>query len=131
MAAGTTLDKAGATASLLCAIHCVAVPVAIALIPALGVAWLDNPWVDRGFLLAALLFALLAHPKGYGKHGRCFPALLAGAGLAGIVLAISLGEGYPVHHYIVALGGLLVASSHFFNRHLCHKCCEDHCERDR
>lgn len=126
----TNLDRVGATASLLCAIHCVSLPILFALIPALGVAWLDNVWVDRSFLVAALSFALSAHPAGYLKHRKCLPMLLASVGLTGIVLAISLWEGHPAHHYAVAVGGLLVASSHFLNRHLCHNVCHERCHRN-
>ena len=115
------LDKAGAAASLACAIHCVVVPIALALLPVLGMAWLDNPWVDRLFLTAALVFAALAHPKGYRRHRRCLPISLAACGLIGISLAIALCEAAPAHHYMVAFGGLMLASSHFLNRHWC-KC---------
>jgi len=115
------LDKVGAAASLACAIHCIALPFAIALLPTLGMAWLDNPWVDRVFLGAALIFAALAHPKGYRTHRRCLPAALAACALIGIGLTISLWESAPAHDYVVAFGGLVVASSHFLNRHWC-KC---------
>lgn len=117
-----TMDKAGATASLLCAIHCVAVPVLFALLPVAGLAWLDNPAVDWWFLLAAVVFVVIAHPAGYAKHRRCTPPVLAGSGLVAIVLAIKLWGQSPAHHYGVALGGLLVAASHFLNRHLCKSC---------
>lgn len=118
-----TLDKAGAAASLACAIHCVAMPIAIALLPVLGLAWLDNPWVDRLFLAAALVFAALAHPKGYRRHRRCLPGTLAACGLIGISLTISLWESTSWHHYVVAFGGLLLASSHFLNQHWCKCAC--------
>jgi hypothetical protein len=103
-------DRAGVLASALCAAHCVSLPLLFAILPALGVAWLDNPWVDRTFLIAALPFALSAHPVGYIRHRKCLPGLLASVGLVGIVLAISIWEGHPAHHYAVALGGLLVAT---------------------
>jgi hypothetical protein len=120
-----TLDKAAAAASLACAIHCIALPMAIALLPVLGLAWLDNPWVDRLFLTTALVFAALAHPKGYNRHRRCLPAAMAACGLIGISLAISLWGSAPVHHYVVAFGGLLLASSHFLNRHWCKCACHE------
>lgn len=125
------LDKAGATASLVCAVHCVALPLAIALLPALGLAWLDNPWIDRSFLVAAVLFAVLAHPKGYVQHKRCVPASLALLGIVGIILAISVWERVEAHHYAIAAGGLLVAGSHWLNRHYCHQACCDGCRTNK
>ena len=115
------IDKVGAAASLACAIHCIAMPIAVALLPTLGLAWLDNPWVDRVFLAAALVFAALVHPKGYRSHRRCLPAALAACALIGIALTISFWESAPAHDYVVAFGGLVLASSHFLNRHWC-KC---------
>lgn len=121
-------DNLGATASLICAVHCVALPVLLAALPVLGLAWLDNPWVDRGFFILAMFIILAAHPKGYRKHGSCVPASLAVFGLLGILLALAF-EAHPVHHYAIALGGLFIACSHFLNRrfcehHQCHTCCE-------
>ena len=116
-----TMDKVGAAASLACAIHCIALPIAIGLLPVLGLAWLDNPWVDRGFLAAALIFAALGHPKGYKRHRRCLPAALAACALIGIALTLLFWESAPAHDYVVAFGGLVLASSHFLNRHWC-KC---------
>jgi len=121
------LDKAGATASLICAVHCISLPLLFAVIPAIGLTWLDNVWFDRVFLAAAVVFVILAHPRGYIRHRRCIPAVLALIGIATVVLAISLWEQSEAHHYLVALGGLTIASSHWLNRHfLHHACCEGH-----
>jgi chromate transport protein ChrA len=122
----TTFDKAGATASTICAVHCVAVPLLFAALPVLGLSWLDNPWIDRSFLVLAVLFVVLAHPRGYLRHRNCVPALLALAGLAGISVAVSLWEGSAAHHWLVAAGGLTVAGSHWLNRHLLHA--PSHCD---
>jgi len=123
----STIDKAGAAASLICAVHCVTLPLLFAVIPAVGLTWLDNVWFDRAFLAAAVLFAVLAHPRGYARHRRCIPAALALVGIIMVILAISLWETVAAHHYLVALGGVTVASSHWLNRHfLHHACCEGH-----
>ncbi|MBZ5660031.1 MAG: MerC domain-containing protein [Acidobacteriia bacterium] len=121
------LDKAGATASLVCAIHCITLPLLFAIVPAVGLTWLDNPWFDRAFLIAAMVFVLLAHPRGYIRHRRCIPAILATCGIIMVVLAVSLWENVVAHHYLVAVGGVIIASSHWLNRHYFHHaCCEGH-----
>jgi hypothetical protein len=99
-------------------------PVMFAVLPVLGLAWLDNPWVDRVFLLAAVAFAILAHPKGYRKHRRCTPAVLAVSGIVGLLLALLIGEGAgeSIHHYIFASCGTLVAVSHILNQRWCRSC---------
>ena len=121
-----TFDKAGATASMICAVHCVAVPLLLAILPVIGLTWLDNPWVDRSFFFLAFIFVVLAHPRGYAQHRRCIPAFIALIGLIAIFLAILVFERVEAHHYLVAAGGLMVAGSHWLNRHFCHRACCDH-----
>src|SRR5690606_41220152 len=66
-------DRFGAVASLLCAIHCAALPLATALLPSLGVAaWLGEGFGD-GVLLLAPLLGLLTLAPGYRRH-RGVPA---------------------------------------------------------
>jgi hypothetical protein len=40
------LDRAGMSASLLCAVHCAFLPLLFVALPAFGLAWLDSPVVD-------------------------------------------------------------------------------------
>lgn len=122
MNATTHIDRVGAWASFACAIHCLLLPVLFALIPVLGLGWLDNPWIDRGFLVAAILLVLLAHPKGFRQHCRWTPTLLAISGILGILVALIVCGDRPSHHYFFALGGILVAVSHILNQRLCRSC---------
>ena len=74
---GGTLDRVGMSASLACAVHCAPLPSVLAAPPAIGLAWLDSPWVDKGT---------------------------------------------ATQHYLQASGAVVVASSHFLNRHFCRGC---------
>ena len=116
------LDRAGMSASLACAVHCVVLPLLLAALPAIGLAWLDSPWVDWTMVVLATLIALRAHRGGFLVHRRCLPAGVAVAGLLIIVTTICLLKGSASHHYIQASGAVVVASSHFLNRHLCGNC---------
>jgi hypothetical protein len=116
------LDRAGMSASLACAVHCVVLPLLLAALPAFGLAWLDSPWVDWTMVVLATLIALRAHRGGFRVHRRCLPAGVAVAGLLIIVTTICLLKGSASHHYIQASGAVVVASSHFLNRHLCGNC---------
>jgi hypothetical protein len=116
------LDHAGMSASLACAVHCAVLPLLLAALPAIGLAWLDSPWVDWTMVVLAACIALRAHRGGYMLHRRCLPMGVAVAGVVIIVTAISLLKGSATHHYIQASGGVVIASSHFFNRRLCRSC---------
>lgn len=78
---GTVADWAGMIASVGCAIHCAAMPLVLAYLPALGLTWL----ADEGFhkWMAALCFALAAAAfvPGWRKHGSLLPAMWGAAGL--------------------------------------------------
>ena len=117
-----TFDRAGMSASLACAVHCAILPLALAALPALGLAWLDSPWVDWSMVVLALGIALSAHRGGYRLHRRCLPAGMALAGLAIIVTAMCLLKGSASHHYIQASGAVVIAGSHLLNHRFCQSC---------
>jgi hypothetical protein len=116
------LDRAGMSASLACAVHCAVLPLLLAALPAIGLAWLDSPWVDWTMVALAGAIALRAHRGGFQVHRRCLPAGVAVTGLLIIVTTICVLKGSANHHYIQASGAVVVASSHFLNRHLCRNC---------
>jgi MerC mercury resistance protein len=116
------LDRAGMSASLACAVHCAVLPLLLAALPAIGLAWLDSPWVDWTIVALAAAIALRAHRGGFQVHRRCLPAGVAVTGLLIIVTTICVLKGSANHHYIQASGAVVVASSHFLNRHLCRNC---------
>jgi MerC mercury resistance protein len=127
-------DRAGMSASLACAVHCALLPVALAALPALGLAWLDSPWVDWSMVILALGIALRAHRGGYRLHHRCLPSGVALGGVAIIVAAICLLEGSASHHYVQASGAVMIAGSHLLNHQFCKTCAtcrnESECGRD-
>jgi hypothetical protein len=114
------LDRAGMSASLVCAVHCAVLPLLLAALAAVGLAWLDSAWVGWTMVVFAAVVALRAHRGGFAVHRRCLP--VAVAGLLIIVTAICLLKASASHHYIQASGAVVVASSHFLNRHLCRIC---------
>jgi hypothetical protein len=116
------LDRAGMSASLACAVHCAVFPLVLAALPALGLAWLDAAWVDWTMVLLAAGIALRAHRGGFTVHKRCLPAGVAVVGLLTIVTTMCLLKDNASQHYMQASGAVVVASSHFLNRHLCRTC---------
>ena len=117
------LDRLGATGSLVCAVHCALLPVAIATLPALGVAhWLGDGF-ELGFVMFATLLGLFSVLWGYRRHGEVRALGLLLPGLSALWLGILVG---PLHHALVAhaitmtLGGTLVGLAHFANLRLVH-----------
>ena len=117
------LDRIGATGSIVCAIHCALLPIAIAVLPSLGIAvWLGDGF-EQAFVLFATLLGLFSVVWGYRRHGaiRALGLLLPGLAVlwAGVLYA-------PLHHALVphavamTLGGTLVGLAHVANLRLNH-----------
>lgn len=118
-----TLDRLGATGSLVCAIHCALLPLVIALLPSLGIAlWLGEGF-EQGFVLFASLLGLSTLVWSYRRHRAVRALGLLIPGLA----ALWLGVFYtPLHHAVVphavvmTFGGTLVGLAHLANLRLNH-----------
>jgi len=108
------LDGLAIGASLTCMVHCLALPILIALLPAWS-AWLDMPeaihvWAlafTAPFSLAVLLRAARFRP-GYP------PLWLAALGLSLMGLALLVG-GKLVEPIVTSLGAILLAAAHVMN----------------
>lgn len=111
---GLNADIAGFFTSLLCAIHCSAVPVMISLGVLSAGTWLHNHLIDWVVIGAGVVFALYSLVGDYSKkHRNPWPLAIASVGF------LLLFAGMIEHHgwmlVLSVLGGLSVASSHFIN----------------
>lgn len=66
----STLDMVGAVASVLCAIHCLAMPILLATLPALGLGFLLSQDLERGFVIFAVAFAIINTCWGFRIHRK-------------------------------------------------------------
>lgn len=112
--AGNVWDSIAIGASFTCLVHCLALPVLIALLPAWS-AFLDVPesfhlWV---LVLAAPVSLTVLVRAARGKPG--YPPLRFGiAGLA--LMALGLGvEGEAIEAIVTSVGAALLALGHILN----------------
>ena len=118
------LDKAGATASLACAIHCALMPLMVTLLPLVGLTFLANQWIEWALVCCSAVLGVSSLCLGYREHhSRRALAVLSG-GLALLVLGrIMEQQAWGVFGVVVVvLGGVTVAAAHFLNRYLCTAC---------
>ncbi len=121
--AAPMFDRLGATGSLVCAVHCALLPLAIALLPSLGIAvWLGEGF-EHGFVIFATLLGLSTLVWSYRRHRavRALGILVPG------LMALWAGAFYPpLHHAVVphavvmTFGGTLVGLAHLANLRLNH-----------
>lgn len=117
------LDGIGASASLLCAAHCALMPLAVTLLPLLGLSFLADEKTEWLIFAVIVILGAVSLGLGYRRHRsrRALALLSMGLGLlaAGhIAEGNAMGWGVPV----VVAGGLLVALAHWTNRSLCRAC---------
>lgn len=116
-------DRVGATASLLCAVHCALLPFVLALLPLVGLGFLAGHTFERVFVACAAVLASVSIFTAYRRHRRPHAMFLMVPGIALLVfgIAIDLDAHVVVHTVSVVTGGILVASAHVTNLVLSHR----------
>ena len=128
------LDRAGTFASFLCAIHCAAMPLAITLLPLLGLKFLASEPVEWLLLSVSACLGVVSICFGFREHRSRRVWGLVGAALASLVLArvwahSEHGHSHDFSHHeawlesgLMVTGGVLMMSAHWLNQKLCHAC---------
>lgn len=107
----------GRAAALLCAIHCLALPVAAVLLPAAAVHRAGSPMVEVLLMLVAMVGVGLTLVPGWRRHRRAAPLLVVGAGLAALGVGHALA--WPEFAIGVVGGGLLLTGQWLERRASC------------
>ena len=103
-------DFAAISLSGLCMVHCLALPLAAALLPAVG-SWAEAEWVHWAF-------ALIAAPVSLWTLTRRPRAATLGLAIPGLALIFAAAAGFPSHELetpITVSGSLLLAAAHLIN----------------
>ncbi|MDA0990951.1 MAG: MerC domain-containing protein [Verrucomicrobia bacterium] len=136
------IDVLGAAASMICAVHCMALPLLLAILPTIGLGFLLNESLEKGFVVASVLVAGLSLVWGIRLHGRwrAIPLYALGAGLLLLAMFV-LGHQHAGHQHagqhdhaqenplvlaILLVGAVSMATSHLINRKLCKACPKCH-----
>ena len=132
-AAQALTDRLAIGLSLMCAIHCLAIPVLFLLLPSMATLSLDNEAIH--FWLAAAVFpsSIYALTLGCKQHKRYRLLFLGAIGLSLLILALVLGVdriGEVGEKVLTVLGAGSIAVGHWLNYRLCqvqdHHACSCH-----
>ena len=114
------------TASVLCAIHCAIVPILITSLPLIGMGFLANPWLEWSMIILALFIGFYAIGLSYFRtHHKLLPPILLITGFLVIIAGHLFITGWH-EAIIVPVGGLLIATAHFFNFRYTGMCANAH-----
>lgn len=116
-------DRIGAYSAIACAIHCALLPVAIALLPSLGVAVFGSEGFELGFVVFASLLGLASLVWGYRRHRAIRALSLLVPGLLVLwaaVLYTPLHQSLVPHAVAMTFGGTLIGLAHIANLRLNH-----------
>ncbi len=118
------LDITGMAASWLCAVHCLALPFAVSLLPLLGLSFLLSETTERAFIGISILIAGLSlAPAYFRKHGQVRALALFSGGIGLIILSHLLFEESLIFKAIFLIaGGAVITTAHLVNRRLCRDC---------
>ncbi|PCJ52589.1 MAG: hypothetical protein COA79_23580 [Planctomycetota bacterium] len=165
-----SLDNIGITLSILCAVHCLVLPLFLVLLPTIGLSFLLNETAEKVFIGCSILFALMTLIFGYRIHREKKSFITFTIGSVMLIVATfgfnhshfinekkdshakttlednkhheEHGHAHEGHHhaeekhltinsrpqdsslglFLLVIGALFLASSHFINRSLCNKC---------
>lgn len=112
---GSTLDKIGMISAMICAVHCLAIPLLL-MSGATYFSFIDHWIIDFFFISIGLLFIYFSIYRSYRNHKNRGPLVLSFLGLLMFLIAIIVNQSSL--HFLFAIGGILWASSHFYNHRI-------------
>jgi len=121
-------DKTAISLSLLCTVHCLALPLFAALLPSAAAVALKDELFHLWVVLAVVPISIYTLTMGCKRHRRYRVLILGGIGIA------VLGASVLIDHHILGelwektltvVGAIFIAAGHFWNYRLCRQ--EDKC----
>ncbi|MBB6521251.1 MerC domain-containing protein [Pseudoteredinibacter isoporae] len=117
-------DKLAISLSALCAIHCLAAPVLLVLLPSLaGLALLDEEF-HRWLIFAVIPCSILSLGLGCRQHRKLSVLFYGAVGIFLMLTLLVLGHEYlgeTLERVLSLIASLLIAAAHWQNYRLCQK----------
>ena len=114
------MDIAGVFASTICLIHCLLMPVVMALLPVVARPLMHHDWVHVGLAGFVLAFCLIAYIPGYLQHHdrRLIYTGTLGISLVFFATFVARAWGEVAEASIITAGNTIIIFGHLLNRRL-------------
>lgn len=111
-------DKLAITLSIACAIHCLALPLILLLLPSFVALQLNYEAFHTWMVIIVLPTSVYALFMGCKQHKRYKLLFIGFLGLILLVLALSIGNEYW-EKVLTLVGSSVIAGGHYWNYRLC------------
>ena len=115
------VDTTGACLSVACAVHCLAMPLLVAVLPLIGLGFFATERAELVLISGAIALAIGSLAWGVRHHRRWRALLILIVAVVFIATARTAVEG-TFEAVFYSIGGILLASAHLVNRHLSKTC---------
>jgi len=119
---GLWLDKTAISLSVVCALHCMLLPVALAFLPSLASLPMGDESFHRALVFLVLPLSLIALTLGCKRHRQWYVFAIGAMGCSVLLITAVLGHdlmGEFFEKVATIIGSSLVASSHLVNYRRC------------
>ncbi len=108
-------DQAAISASVLCLVHCLALPLAVSFFPTIAQVADLPEWFHLVLVLIAMPISGWAMAAGYRRHGAMLPVTWAIMGLLLMALGAWGGWSLAAETGITVVGSIILMLAHFLN----------------
>ena len=112
--------------SVVCALHCLLLPIAVIFLPAISATFLGSEDFHQTLLYFVIPSSIIALSLGCKMHGKYNVYLYGIFGIAILLIAAFFGHDYFGENgetILTLLGASIVSFGHFKNQKLCAECC--------
>ena len=120
------LDNIAIGFSVVCALHCLLLPIAIIFLPAISTTFLGSEDFHKTLLYFVIPSSIIALSLECKMHGKYNVYLYGIFGIATLLSAVFFGHDYfgeTGERILTLLGAGIVSFGHFKNQKLCTECC--------
>lgn len=135
------LDRIGAIASTVCAVHCLLTGVAFGLLSVFGLGFIGSPQAEFGFIAFAVIVGSFALYHGHRKHHSLVPGMIFAFGIGCMLVSHLVFRHDHAHDHpelafdaahlpstlLNVLAGLSLVAFHVVNNRMQHSCGSVHC----
>ncbi len=118
------MDTAAVVLSGVCMLHCLALPIALTILPIVNVTLLDESTFHLIMMVVILPVSVVALSIGCRQHKDRLTLVLGSVGLVILTLTAIFGHdllGLTGERIVTSIGGLILAAAHIQN----YRCCRD------